>query len=81
MVGGAPGWTPHERLSLTAALTAYTAGSACQAGRRAGTLEVGHDADLVLLDRDPFALTDPGELARVRAARTWLRGIPSRECG
>ena len=70
----AAGWTPHERLSLTAALTAYTAGSAYQAGRRAGTLEVGNDADLVLLDRDPFALTDPGDLANARVTRTWLRG-------
>lgn len=24
--------------------------------------------------RDPFALTDPGALAKVRVARTWLRG-------
>jgi predicted amidohydrolase YtcJ len=68
------GWTPHERLSLEAALTAYTRGTAHQAGRRAGTLRVGDDADLVLLDRDPFAVTDPRDLDAVRVIRTWLRG-------
>lgn len=70
----AGGWTPHERLTLEAALTAYTAGTAHQAGRSAGSLQVGDDADLVLLDRDPFTVADPRELDAVRVTRTWLRG-------
>lgn len=70
----AAGWTPHERLSLETALTAYTAGTAHQAGRRAGTLQVGGDADLVMLDRDPFTVADPLDLATVRVTHTWLRG-------
>lgn len=74
----ATGWTPHERLSLAAALTAYTAGTAHQAGRRAGTLEVGQDADLVLLDRDPFTVADPHDVSAVRVTHTWLRGRPTR---
>lgn len=73
----ASGWTPHERLSLAAALTAYTAGTAHQAGRSAGTLEVGNDADLVMLDRDPFSIDDPRDLDAVRVTRTWLRGTPT----
>jgi predicted amidohydrolase YtcJ len=74
----AAGWTPHERLSLAAALTAYTAGTAHQAGRSAGTLQVGNDADLVLLDRDPFTVADPRDLDAVRVTRTWLRGRSTR---
>ena len=70
----ADGWMPHERLSLEAALTAYTLGTAHQAGRRAGSLQVGDDADLVLLDRDPFAVSDVRELHAVRVTGTWLRG-------
>ena len=77
----ATGWTPHERLPLTAALTAYTAGTAHQAGRRAGTLEVGNDADLVLLDRDVFTVDDPRDLGAVRVTATWLRGRPTHSSG
>lgn len=68
------GWTAHERLSLEAALTAYTAGTAHQAGRAAGTLRPGDDADLVRLDRDPFAVAEPRDLDTVRVTHTWLRG-------
>ncbi|MGL5911428.1 MAG: amidohydrolase, partial [Phycicoccus sp.] len=73
---GAPadGWTPRERLTVAAALTAYTAGTAHQAGRAAGTLRPGHDADLVRLDRDPFTVTVPRELDQVRVTHTWCRG-------
>ena len=51
------GWLPSERLSVPEALTAYGHGSAYAAfadGRR-GTLRVGADADLVVLDRDILA--------------------------
>ncbi|WP_392545211.1 amidohydrolase [Oryzobacter telluris] len=68
------GWTPDERLSLEAALTAYTAGTAHQAFRPAGTLRPGDDADLVLLDADPFSVASPLDLARLRVVGTWLRG-------
>jgi len=53
----AGGWLPSERLSLPDALAAYGHGSAFAAfadGRR-GTLRVGGDADLVVLDRDILA--------------------------
>ena len=51
------GWLPSEKLSLPDALAAYGHGSAHAAfadGRR-GTLRVGGDADLVVLDRDILA--------------------------
>jgi predicted amidohydrolase YtcJ len=52
------GWYPHQRLSLTKALHAYTAGSAVaeRAGERRGRLVAGMDADLVVLAPDPFPL-------------------------
>ena len=68
------GWTPHERLSLEAALAAYTAGTAHQAFRRAGTLRPGDVADLVMLDRDPFAAGDLLDVAQAGVVATWLRG-------
>ena len=48
------GWLPSERLSLPEALAAYGHGSAYAAFAedRRGTLRVGADADLVVLDRD-----------------------------
>ena len=53
----AGGWLPSEKLSLPDALAAYGHGSAYAAfadGRR-GTVRVGGDADLVVLDRDILA--------------------------
>jgi predicted amidohydrolase YtcJ len=48
------GWLPDERLTVDAALEAYTAGAAYSAfeDHRRGRLAVGHDADIAVLDRD-----------------------------
>ncbi|WP_433220493.1 amidohydrolase [Dactylosporangium sp. CS-047395] len=48
---------PEQALTLTQALTAYTAGSAyvSHLDHEIGTLTPGKAADLVVLDRDPFA--------------------------
>ena len=53
----AGGWLPSEKLSLPDALAAYGHGSAYAAfaDHRRGTLRVGADADLVVLDRDILA--------------------------
>jgi predicted amidohydrolase YtcJ len=53
------GWLPHERLSLADALAGYTSGSAWAAHEDAvkGTLEPGMLADVVVLDRNLFAVT------------------------
>jgi predicted amidohydrolase YtcJ len=67
---------PGQRLSLAAALTAYTAGSAyVNHLDEAGTIAVGRLADLVVLDRDPFA-GDPAEIARTRVMATYVGGEP-----
>ncbi len=51
-------WHPHERISLADALKAYTSGSAYGTFREheLGTLEAGKLADLVVLDRNLFAV-------------------------
>jgi predicted amidohydrolase YtcJ len=38
-----------------------------------GTLRAGHQADLVVLDRDPFA-AEPAAIAETRVALTYIRG-------
>ncbi|MFE2377729.1 amidohydrolase [Streptomyces sp. NPDC059398] len=51
-----PPFLPAQRLDLRTALTAYTAGSAHVNGLDdGGTIRAGALADLVVLDRDPFA--------------------------
>lgn len=52
------GWVPEEKISLAEALRAYTAGAAyaLYAETRWGTLAPGYYADLVVLDRNLFAL-------------------------
>jgi hypothetical protein len=69
------GWFPEERVSLDQALRAYTAGVA-YAGfmeDRTGVLRPGMRADIVLLDRDVFAM--PAEsLAVVRVHATIAGG-------
>ncbi|MEV4615868.1 amidohydrolase [Kitasatospora sp. NPDC049258] len=65
---------PEQRLDLSTALAAYTAGSAHVNGHDdAGTLRAGALADLVLLDRDPFA-GPAEEIAATRVLRTWVGG-------
>jgi len=59
-VDGKPegGWFPEQRLDLETSLRAYTANNAWAEGEEAskGTLAVGKLADLVIIDRDLFAI-------------------------
>jgi hypothetical protein len=75
--GGDPagGWTPHEKLTIERALSAYTAGVAEQAFAEGvwGTLSPGASADLVWLDRDPRE-TPPLELPGLTVRGTYVRG-------
>lgn len=66
---------PHERMTLAAALDAYTtqAARACRLEGRVGSVAVGKEADLVLLDRDPFDV-EPDEIGTIRVERTFVRG-------
>ncbi|MEV6300212.1 amidohydrolase [Actinoplanes sp. NPDC051861] len=63
-----------QALDLATALTAYTAGSAyVNRLDDTGTLRAGNRADLVVLDRDPFA-APPAEIGEARVALTYVDG-------
>ncbi|GAA5024667.1 amidohydrolase [Kitasatospora paranensis] len=65
---------PVEQLSLTQALTAYTAGSAwVNHHDDTGTIRRGASADLVVLDRNPFAYP-AAQIHRTRVLATFVRG-------
>lgn len=65
---------PEQAIDLATALGAYTRGSNLINHRdRTGLLEPGFDADLVVTDRDPFAL-DRLDIASTRTRQTWTRG-------
>jgi len=66
---------PEQALPLPVAVAGYTAGSAYVNGveRRSGRIAVGLEADLVVLDRDPFAAA-PDQIAAARVHRTYVGG-------
>jgi predicted amidohydrolase YtcJ len=66
---------PGQALDLEACLDASTVGSAFvnRLEEQTGTLEPGKLADLVVVDRDPFA-EEPGSLHEVRTALTLVGG-------
>ncbi|MFB7508068.1 amidohydrolase [Streptomyces broussonetiae] len=68
---------PEQALTLAQAFTAYTAGSAWanHLDRETGTVEPGKAADLVVLDRDPFA-GPPEEIGDTTVRMTFLDGSP-----
>ncbi len=70
-----PAWHPEQALTLEQALLATTVNPAWLARdeRRRGRLVPGQLADLVVLDRDPFAC-EPAELPDVRVVATMLGG-------
>ncbi|MEO7130560.1 MAG: amidohydrolase family protein, partial [Dermatophilaceae bacterium] len=71
---GAPRVPPEQRLDLASALTAYTAGSAfVNRHDDTGTIREGALADLVVLDRDPFA-GPPVEIGSTRVLQTFIDG-------
>jgi len=71
----AGGWLPKERLAIAKALAAATLGSAfaAHAETRRGMIVPGHDADLVVLDRDLLA-EDPSAIAGTRVVATVVGG-------
>ncbi len=65
---------PEQALTLEQAFAAYTSGSSWVNHRDdAGVLAPGAVADLVVLDRDPFAGT-PEEIGAARVRSTWIAG-------
>jgi predicted amidohydrolase YtcJ len=73
---GPEGWYPEQRLTLDQALRAFTAGAAYAAGleTRLGLLAPGYHADLVVLDRDIFALP-ASALLETQVRRTMVGGV------
>lgn len=76
-VDGQPagGWLPQQRVSLETALRAYTTGAAYAEFQEAskGSLKPGYLADLIVLDRNPFAVK-PLELHSLRVQYTFVDG-------
>ena len=71
---GAEPLLPGQALTLAEALAAYTAGSAyVNHLDETGAVVPGYLADLVVLDRDPFA-GPPGEIASAAVALTYVEG-------
>lgn len=66
---------PEQAIDLATSLTAYTAGSAWvnHLDDVTGTIEVGKLADLVVLDRDPFA-GPADEIGATHALQTFVEG-------
>ena len=64
-----------QALSLSVALAGYTAGSAYVNGvdQHSGVIAKGFDADLVVLDRDPFAAL-ASQIGETRVLRTYVGG-------
>ncbi|MGW7368651.1 amidohydrolase, partial [Streptomyces sp. NPDC054841] len=69
-----PVFLPDERIDLTTALTAYTAGSAyVNHLDDTGSVRTGALADLIVLDRDPCA-GPPEAIAEAKVALTYVGG-------
>ena len=72
---GSEPFLPEQALTLTEAFAAYTSGSAfINHLDETGRLEPGALADLVVLDRDPFA-GEPAEVGAARVVRTYVDGV------
>jgi hypothetical protein len=68
-------WLPQESLDLPAALAAYTLSAAwlMRQEHETGSIEVGKAADLVVLDRNLFAVA-PAAIGQVEVVLTLLEG-------
>jgi predicted amidohydrolase YtcJ len=69
------GWIPEEKLSVAEAISLYTWGGAWHGGneKRRGEIAPGRDADLTVLEQDPF-LIPPADLWRIGVAMTFCGG-------
>ncbi len=69
------GWVPEQKISVEEAVRAYTFGSAYAefADHAKGSITPGKLADIVMLDRDIFAI-DPTEIEKTRAVLTIMDG-------
>ena len=70
------GWMPNQRLTMEQAFAAFTTGGAYAgfAEDRLGSLEPGHMADFIFVDRDIFTTTDPREIRGTQVIETYVGG-------
>lgn len=71
----APPLLAGQRLTIAAAIDAYTRGSAyvCRREDRSGVIEIGMVADLAVIDADLLAI-DSGRIGEARVVRTYAAG-------
>ncbi len=70
---GSEPFLPEQALDIETAFATYTSGSAwINHLDRAGRVAPGYDADLVVLDTDPFR--DPATIGAARVVSTWIGG-------
>ena len=76
------GWIPEEKLSVAEALSLYTWANAWQGGneRRCGEIAPGQDADLVVLEEDPF-LVPAADIWKISVAMTLCGGRITHRAG
>ncbi len=69
------GWIPAQRISLTQAFSAFTidAAFANRQEDKIGSLEVGKNADFILLNQDIFSI-DAQHIWRTKVLQTWVAG-------
>ena len=72
---GENGWYPEERIILNDALSAYTRGGAYAMGmeKQLGMITPGMQADLIVLEQDPFAIS-PEMLHELQPSATMVDG-------
>jgi predicted amidohydrolase YtcJ len=70
------GWMPEQKLTLEQALAAFTRGAAYAgfADDRLGSLDKGHYADFIFIDRDIFAGASAQDIRNTKVLETWLAG-------
>lgn len=70
------GWRTDACVTLDDALRAYTIGPAFASGTESaqGRLKAGYYADLIVIDRDPYAI-DPADLHAVTVLATMVDGV------
>lgn len=69
------GWHPEEKLSVEEAVRLFTINNAYAAfsEKRRGSLEIGKDADMVVLSEDIFK-TEPHHISEIKVLRTIVGG-------
>ena len=67
---------PEQAISLDDALKAVTIHAAGQIGQanRIGTLERGKEADLTILESNPYSV-DPNAIMDIKVSQTWVSGV------